>query len=353
MAQLNVGLLGCGHIAAAHVRAWRRSGVAEIAAVFDVRPEAARVFAARFGVGTVADSVADLISCADVVDDCSPPQAHLSNALTALGARRHYLVEKPIVLSTAEFEQIQAASQAAGRHICVVHNLKYNFGVRTARRWVAEGRIGRVISLERYFLTDPATDRMLRLPNHWSQSLPGGRWLETLPHELYLTHEFMGALPVTDVVARGSSGVGGPNTADELLVVLAGRDALATFRYSARSRSNTRSLVLYGTDGIIRVEILAGSAVLLRPHAGRWIRGVGGETLDALTTLARMVPDRAAVTAARVWGRTPHAELIADFAHSLLGRRPSPVPMDEIAYVVAGCEEVSRRARVAQAAGAS
>ncbi|MGH2406290.1 MAG: Gfo/Idh/MocA family protein, partial [bacterium] len=186
MGRLRVGLLGCGHIAATHVRAWRRSGVADVAVAFDVRPEAARAFAAKFGIEHVADTPAVLVDRADVIDDCSPPVAHLQNALLALDGGRHYLVEKPIVLSRAEFDRIAAAAQTAGRQICVVHNLKYNPGVRVARRWIRAGRIGRVISLERYFLTDPSTDRMLRMPNHWSQSLPGGRWLETLPHELYL-----------------------------------------------------------------------------------------------------------------------------------------------------------------------
>jgi predicted dehydrogenase len=327
--------------------------MADVVAAFDVRPEAGRAFADRFGIGVVCETADALLDQRiDVVDDCSPPAAHLPNALAALRARRHYLVEKPIVFSLQDLTRIRGAADAADRAVCVVHNLKYNYGVRTARRWVRDGRIGRLLSLERYFLTDPSTDRMLRMTNHWSHTLPGGRWLETLPHELYLTHEFMGALPVTHVVATGWSGVGGPQTADELLVVLAGDGGLATYRYSARSRTNHRSLVLYGTDGIIKVDILAGSAALLRPHAGRWVRGVGGDTLDAMATLGRMVPDRAAATAARLRGHTPHAALIADFARFLLGMGPAPVSADEIAYVVAGCEEVGARARPPQPAGA-
>ncbi len=339
---LRVGLLGCGHIADTHVRSWRRSNLATIDAVFDVNADAAAAFAARFRIPRVCASIEDLLAAVDVADDCSPPAAHLRNALAAFGMGRDYLVEKPIVLAMADLETILSAQRASGRRLCVVHNLKFNRGVEAARRWVGAGRIGSVVSLERYFLTHPSADRMLRMPNHWSLRLPGGRWMETLPHELYLTHEFVGALDLAHVVpVRAGSLPAGP-TADEVSVTLRGDSAIATFHYSARCRSNVRLLVLNGTDGTVRVDILAGAAVLLPPRTGRWVRGLGADALDALTTMARVLPDRAGALRDRIDGRTPHAALIEAFARSLRDGGPSPVSVEEIAYVVRMSDEVGR-----------
>ena len=343
---LRVGLIGCGHIAATHVAAWRQSDLADIAGVFDVNMDAAQRFAGRFGVTTVYPTVAAAVAGADIVDDCSPPAAHRENALAALRAGRHYLVEKPMVLARADLDEILAAREAAGRQLCVIHNLKYSDGVLAASRWVADGRIGQVLALDRVFLTDPSTDRMLRMPNHWSRRLPGGRWVETLPHELYLIHHFLGPLEVASVVAlpgetsTPASSEADPATAPEVAVIMRGPSAVATLRYSSRNRTNQRRLTLYGSEGTILVDILAGSATLLRQKDSAWVRAVGGQTLDAATTLARMVPDRLTRLAGRLRHRTAHSALIRDFARSVRGDGPPPVSLDEIAYVVDKTEEI-------------
>ena len=45
---------------------------------------------------------------------------------------------------------------------------------------VCSSRFGEVIRVQREFLTHPTTDRMLVGSAHWSHSLPGGRWFETI-----------------------------------------------------------------------------------------------------------------------------------------------------------------------------
>ena len=347
---LKVGLIGCGHIAAVHVRGWRKSGLAEITAVFDVNQEAAQRFAKRFGIAKVCRDVAELIASVGMIDDCSPPAVHVNNALATLAEGRDYLVEKPVVLSAADWDRVMEAQRKSGSRICVVHNLKFNPGVQTALRWVAEGRIGQVRSLDRLFLTDPSTDRMLRMNGHWSHKLPGGRWLETLPHELYLTFLFLGELEVQDVLALYSPNSTHPHTADEMVVTLRGDESVATYRYSAHSRANHRSMMVYGTDGTIRVEILSGSAVLYKPKTAHWTRGVSVETLTALRTLSRMVPDRVAASMAALRKENPHTRLITQFAQHLVGRGPAPVSLEEISYVVRMEEEIGKRAAARQPA---
>ena len=341
--KLRVGLVGCGHIAGVHVRGWQGSGVASVTDVLDVNKDAASAFANRFGIRRVHDRMEDLIDAVDVVDDCSPPKAHLGVALAALEGGKHYLVEKPMVLSAMDLDKVLDAQRAAGTRICVIHNLKYSAGVLKAKQWVDEGRIGRVLSLERHFLTNLATDRMLRARNHWSHGLPGGRWVETLPHELYIIHQFAGPLEIDFVQTLFLPESPHPHTADELLVALRGPATVASFRFSARCGSNHRTLTLHGSEGSIRVELLSSSAVLYRPRTQIWVRGAGLDTLNSLTTFGRMIPDRVAAVVARMRRETPHSRLIRDFAHHLAGRAPLPIGLDEISYVVRTGEEIGMR----------
>jgi hypothetical protein len=92
------------------------------------------------------------------------------------------------------------------------------------------------------------------------------------------------------------------------------------------------------------VELLAGTAALYKPRTKKWVRGIGLDTLNALSTLTRMVPDRLNALNAKMKGDTPHARLIRDFALHLRGERPAPVPLDEIEYVVRTGEEISQAA---------
>lgn len=341
--KLRVGLVGCGHIAGVHVPSWEGSGVASVTDVFDVNRDAAATFAQRFGIQRVHDRIEDLAEAVDVVDDCSPPKVHLSVALATLTAGKDYLVEKPMVLSVTHLEQVLEAQRTSGSRICVIHNLKYSAGVQKAKEWVSEGRIGEVLSLERHFLTDPVTDRMLRAENHWSHGLPGGRWVETLPHELYIIHDFLGPLDVECVQTLFLASSPHPHTADELMVGLSGPSSIASFRFSARCRSNHRTLTLHGSEGSIRVELLASSAALYTPKTEKWVRAVGLDTLNALTTLGRMLPDRLAAVKSRGQRQSPHSRLIGDFARHLRGEGPAPVSLEEIAYVVRTGEEIGQR----------
>jgi predicted dehydrogenase len=260
-----------------------------------------------------------------------------------LAAGKDYLVEKPMVLSVEHLEQVLDAQRVSGSRICVIHNLKYSAGVQKAKEWVVQGRIGEVLSLERHFLTDPVTDRMLRAENHWSHGLPGGRWVETLPHELYIIHDFLGPLAVECVQTLFLRDSPHPHTADELMVGLSGPSSIASFRFSARCRSNHRTLTLHGSEGSIRVELLASSAALYTPRTRKWVRGAGLDTLNAFATLGRMLPDRLAAMKARVRKQSPHSRLIADFARHLRDEGPAPVSMEEISYVVRTGEDIGKR----------
>lgn len=352
MTELSVGLLGAGHIAAAHLAAWRRAHGCRAAGVYDLDRAQAEARARRFRLPRVFADAGELIAACDVVDVCTPPHTHAELIRRAAEAGRHVLVEKPVVTRAAEWRALQPLIERSAGELAVVHNLKFARSVETAMRWLAAGRIGTLLRLEREFLTDPASDRMLG-GRHWSHALPGGRWFETLPHELYLVHALAGPLDVTSVVARRVRAEHGGAPAGEVLVALAGADVVATLHYSSACRLNRRRLTLVGTDGAIEVDLLSDSARLIRRRDRRWKRALGAGLLDGLGALASALPDRLGWAAERLRGDSPHRRLIAAFAAHLHGRGPSPSPLDEIAYVVENAEAIGLAidAQVAAAAG--
>jgi len=342
MTPLRIGVVGAGHISGTHLRAWQRAPGCELAAICD-RDHAAAVARCREFAGlSVAGSLQDILERCDVVDVCTPPQSHASIALQVVEAGRHLLIEKPVVTDLEDWRQLKALIEKRQTKICVVHNIKFSRSIQTALRWVSQGRIGRVIRLQRQFLTHPQSDRMLTDTHHWSHELPGGRWFETLPHALYLAHAFVGPLELSHVTGLATDSAPNGARVDEVSIALRGPACIATIDYSAHCKVNRRQLQIEGTDGRIEIDVLGDSAVIFGSHDAKWKRPWGSGLRHSATMLAQWLPDRTGYLMDRLRGRSPHSRLIESFAAHLQGRGPNPTPLEEIDYVVTMGDLVGR-----------
>ncbi len=340
MTAMKVGLIGCGAIAPAHLRGWQRADGFEVAGVFDLNRELAEKRAREFGVERIFDRIEQVIDACEVVDVCTPPQTHAKIARPILEADRHLMIEKPVVIDVAEWDGLVAAVKRSRGKLAVIHNLKFAQSVRTAKAWVDEGRIGRILRIQREFLTSPATDRMLVGDKHWSHRLPGGRWFETMPHELYLTHWFAGPLQLAGVAIASTAHAPPGAPADEVAITLRGDEALATIQFSANCESNRRVFTLQGSHGQIVVDILSDQASLIVTSDSKWKRAVGQPVLAAGQTLLRAVPDRSRYGWRHLRGESPHVRAIDSFARQLRGDGEEATPFDEVDYVVRNCDRI-------------
>jgi predicted dehydrogenase len=341
-AAAKVGVVGCGQISGAHLRAWKKTDGFAVAGVFDLNRELAQKRAAEYGVPRIFDTVDQLLAECDVVDVCTPPHTHARLARDVLAAGRHLLIEKPVVIEVTDWEGIVAAASSSTGKLAVIHNLKFAQGVRTAKQWVDQGRIGDVIRVQREFLTSAATDRMLVGDKHWSHKLPGGRWFETLPHELYLTHWFAGPLELASVAITHTERAPSGAPADEVAITLRGERALGTIHFSAHCEVNRRVFTVQGTHGHISVDILSDQASLVTIKDGKWKRAVGQPVLAAGQTLLGAVSDRSRYGLDRLRGESPHSRVIRAFAQYVRGHGDAPTPMDEIDYVVRHGDKIGR-----------
>ena len=142
MAPRALVLLGCGWIARRHAAAARRLGTPVLAASRDLAR--ARAFALAHGAadafGSYAEAVRDPRACGAVV--CTPHDRHLDDALLALDAGLHVLVEKPIARTLAEADRMIAAARVAERVLLVGENFHFMPAFRHVRAQIAAGRLG-------------------------------------------------------------------------------------------------------------------------------------------------------------------------------------------------------------------
>jgi predicted dehydrogenase len=338
---LTIGIVGCGDIFPVHVRGWNSAGNCSISAIFDADPAAMKRASERFGLKS-ASSLEQLIEGCDVVDICTPPDSHTAIAEAGLKKRRHLFIEKPVVLTSADWELLVHQARDAEAKICAGFSQKFLPQVQLAKKWVDEGRIGHVIRVRTEQFLTPQDDWMLRDAHHWAHTLTGGRWAETLPHDIYLIRLFAGPVEVSGASALHGTGAAPSGNADEVVVSLRGPTCLAQVHYSANCDRNQRNIVITGSRGTI--EITGGLvATLSTLFQSRWKHEIGMPFLQAGQTLAQLVPNRVRWWRNRLRRQPPHSRLIASGARFFEGAGPSPTELDEIGNVVQCCEVAGRQ----------
>ena len=101
MKPYNVGIIGYGWAATAHIEAINNTGKARVTAICSSRKLDARELSAQYGnpITTYTDVKAMLRDPAiDVVDITSHPWKHKEHAIAAARAGKHIILEKPMSL---------------------------------------------------------------------------------------------------------------------------------------------------------------------------------------------------------------------------------------------------------------
>jgi len=144
MADLGLGIIGCGNISTSYLRLAPLFKGLEVRAVADVNMEAAQARAEEFGVK--AQTVDDLLANADVdvVINLTIPDAHYAISKRILEAGKHAYSEKPLVLSLEEGVTLRDLAKSKGLAVGCAPDTFLGGSHQQARAALDEGRIGTV-----------------------------------------------------------------------------------------------------------------------------------------------------------------------------------------------------------------
>ena len=142
-----LALIGAGVIGKRHLLASRKSSKTAIVAIVDPGPDA-RVFAASEGLDYFGthDAMFDKIAPSGVIV-ATPNNHHFEPTVAALNLGCHVLVEKPIMATLDEAEQVCAMSEATARHVLVGHHRRYYPQIEKARELIQSGALGRLVAV--------------------------------------------------------------------------------------------------------------------------------------------------------------------------------------------------------------
>ena len=147
MNPLRLAIVGCGGIAAAHIKHFAAFADFSLAACVDNDVERAKAFAAQWGplafVGTTLDEALALRP--DVVDLCTPPHLHAPWAIRVLDVGCNVIVEKPLAGSLADFDLLLKTEQKTGKIAIPVLQNRLGTGPSQLRALVQAGLTGRLL----------------------------------------------------------------------------------------------------------------------------------------------------------------------------------------------------------------
>jgi|SRR5579859_616137 len=148
MQKIKWGVIGAGGIALRRTipEAVRDANNLELVSVMDVDVGRVRQVAEKFGVPHWCTSEAELLAQdLDAVYIATPQNAHARQAIQAARAGKHILCEKPIAVSLAEVDQMEAAIQKAGVKFMLGFCMRYNVYNKKARELVQSGALGQMV----------------------------------------------------------------------------------------------------------------------------------------------------------------------------------------------------------------
>jgi predicted dehydrogenase len=145
---LRWGILGPGGIAQAFAKDLALNGLT-LQAVGSRRADAAAAFAEKFSVPNVHASYEDLVADpeVDVIYVATPHPFHAAQALLALDAGKHVLVEKPFTLTGPEAEAVTARARELGLVVLEAMWTRFLPHMVRIREILAEGTLGELRSI--------------------------------------------------------------------------------------------------------------------------------------------------------------------------------------------------------------
>lgn len=252
MSRLRWGILGAGGIADTFVRDLIGAAAAgadlEVTAVGSRDAARSREFADRHGIERSHGSYEALVADdgVDAVYVATPHVFHREQALLAIAAGRHVLVEKPFTLSADEAREVFAAAEARGVVALDAMWTRFVPQNHRLRRILRDGVIGEV----RYFAGTHAqslpTDPRHRMND---PALGGGALLDLGVYPVAFAHDVLGAPSAVAATARLSD-----QGVDMSVASSSVHGAAQASLFSALDLAADNTGTIVGTSGRIEID---------------------------------------------------------------------------------------------------
>ncbi|MBW9113614.1 Gfo/Idh/MocA family oxidoreductase [Rhizobium cauense] len=183
MERVGIGIIGCGNISGAYLKAMASFPILDVRGVADLNHALAEAKAGEFNVP--AKRIEELFAdpTVEIIVNLTIPKAHVAVGLQALDAGKHAYSEKPLGITFEEGKKLADVAKAKGLRIGAAPDTFLGGGHQTARALIDKGVIGQPVGGTATFMC-PGHERWHPNPAFYYE-VGGGPMLDMGPY--YIT----------------------------------------------------------------------------------------------------------------------------------------------------------------------
>lgn len=196
MSKVRIGILGCGKIAEAHLKALQEQpSTYELIAIADIQYDRAQQSASQYNVKAHPSLEAMLAAeKLDLVVLCTPSGLHPSQARICAEADVACLTEKPLGCFYKEALDVVQFFEQRNVPLFVSYQNRYNPTVQTVRKWFEEGKLGKLYMIQANVFWQRPQAYYDTAAWRGSRHLDGGAFMNQACHYVDLVQWFGGEI---------------------------------------------------------------------------------------------------------------------------------------------------------------
>jgi UDP-N-acetylglucosamine 3-dehydrogenase len=241
--KLGVAVIGTGFWGKNHARVYKELASTELIAICDINAERAKAIADQFGVAAYTSSAEMLKNeKIEALSICTWSTILATEALQALNAGKHVLVEKPMATNTAQALQLVETAKQNNVHLTVGFLMRFIPGLQHIRKAVETKELGDLVC---------ATAKRV---SQWPERIGDvGVVKDTAIHDIDVMHYISNDDPVTVYAKMGSRKI--QKFEDYAQIMLTYKDGKSAFIESNwLTPYKTRTLIATGSEAIMRLD---------------------------------------------------------------------------------------------------
>lgn len=195
---MRYGLIGCGRIAANHIKAVQDNQL-ELISVCDINPEHMERLLIKHGLeeNTSVERFMDYKkmikeSNLELVAIATESGIHAEIALYCIGHGVNVIIEKPMAMSIADAEKIIYLSEEKNVKVSACHQNRFNVAIQEIRRALDEGRFGKLSHGSIHVRWNRNKDYYTQAPWRGTWEQDGGALMNQCIHGIDLLRWMMG-----------------------------------------------------------------------------------------------------------------------------------------------------------------
>ena len=245
MKKLGVAVVGTGFWGKNHARVCKELNSIELVAICDVNAERAKSVAAQFGVKAYTNSTLMMKNEEiEAVNICTWSTSLAKEALKALKAGKHVLVEKPMATNTKQAQKLLEIAEENRLHFTVGFLMRFIPGVQHIRKAAANKELGELVC---------ATAKRV---SQWPERIGDvGVIKDTAIHDIDVMRFIFNEDPIAVYAKTGS--LRHRKFEDYAQIMLTYKDGKSAFIESNWiTPYKTRTLTVTGSDAIMKLDYI-------------------------------------------------------------------------------------------------